>query len=263
VTAPTFFAARDSFRHNVLPQVIGLALPLGCVLWLQGPMAMGRILLVGLVAVSWHLAFSRVRGRVPEPSGVVAALTVAVLVPPDAPLWQLALGMTIGIVIGEEIFGGRGRSFVHPAVVALTFLMFSFPGETYRTGPAFPAWSILPGMALLLGTGQAAWRILAGLGAAFMLYLWTVGEAPAPLLSGATMVAILYLAADPVASAATNPGRVAHGALVAGLTILFSRAGEIFGSVVFAILMASVFAPVIDRIVITLHMRRRAARYGR
>jgi Na+-transporting NADH:ubiquinone oxidoreductase, subunit NqrB len=31
--------------------------------------------------------------------------------PPDMPLWQVALGISFGIVIGKEVFGGTGKTF--------------------------------------------------------------------------------------------------------------------------------------------------------
>ncbi|MHB2264527.1 RnfABCDGE type electron transport complex subunit D [Aliihoeflea sp. PC F10.4] len=260
---PAFIAPGSAFRHSVFPALLGLALPLAAILLLQGPVVLPRIVLLLIVTLFWQALFCRVRGRAMEPSGIVTALLVAILVPADAPFWQLALGMTFGIVIGEQIFGGRGRNFVHPAVVVLAFVMFSFTDATYRAGPDIPVWTLLPALVLLLVTGQAARRILLGFAIAMPLVLWAVGGEPAaPFLSGAIVFAVLYLAADPVASASTNPGRVIHGLLVGTLAALFSQAGELFGSVVFAILMASIFAPTIDQIIIALHIRRRAARHG-
>ena len=49
-------------------------------------------------------------------------------------------------------------------------------------------------------------------------------------LQGSSVLVLLYLAADPVASAATNPGRWLYGALVGGLTVLFSTVGPGFGA---------------------------------
>ncbi len=82
------------------------------------------------------------------------------------------------------------------------------------------------------------------------------------LLSGAICCAILFLAADPVCSAATNPGRWAQGILTGLLIGLFSQSGSVFGAAVFAILMSSIFAPLIDYVVVALHVKRRAKHYG-
>jgi Na+-transporting NADH:ubiquinone oxidoreductase subunit B len=47
--------------------------------------------------------------------------------PPDAPLWQVALGISFGLVIGKEIFGGTGKNFLNPALTGRAFLYFAYP----------------------------------------------------------------------------------------------------------------------------------------
>jgi Na+-transporting NADH:ubiquinone oxidoreductase subunit B len=34
--------------------------------------------------------------------------------PPDLPLWQAAMGISFGVVIGKEVFGGTGKNFLNP-----------------------------------------------------------------------------------------------------------------------------------------------------
>ena len=47
--------------------------------------------------------------------------------PPTIPLWQVAIGIAFGVVIGKEIFGGTGRNFLNPALTARAFLYFAYP----------------------------------------------------------------------------------------------------------------------------------------
>ena len=47
--------------------------------------------------------------------------------PPNAPLWQCALGIAVGLVIGKEIFGGVGMNIFNPALMARAFLYFTYP----------------------------------------------------------------------------------------------------------------------------------------
>jgi len=49
--------------------------------------------------------------------------------PPSIPLWQVALGISFGVVIGKEIFGGTGKNFMNPALVGRAFLFFAFPAQ--------------------------------------------------------------------------------------------------------------------------------------
>ena len=49
--------------------------------------------------------------------------------PPTLPLWQAALGISFGVVIAKEIFGGTGRNFLNPALAGRAFLFFAYPAQ--------------------------------------------------------------------------------------------------------------------------------------
>jgi len=88
------------------------------------------ILAVALVVCAfWRQVFKRSRtagsGSVP----IVTALIFTLVLPPGAPLWQVALGMSFGLVVGKEIFGGTGKNFMNPALVGLAFLFLAYPND--------------------------------------------------------------------------------------------------------------------------------------
>ncbi|WP_185984797.1 RnfABCDGE type electron transport complex subunit D [Aureimonas mangrovi] len=242
----------------------GLCPPLAVLLIIEGPTLLLRFAVLACIALGWTFVFARVRGRAMRLDGLVTAALLALLLPAEAPLWHLLLGASFGVVLAEEIFGGRGRGFVHPAVATLCFLAFSFTSPDYRQDPGVPLLAVLPAFALLILAGQASWRLL---GAAFAM-LWLVlalqgGADPLDVLSsGGVLIAFVFLGADPVASGATQAGRWLHGALLGLLAGLFMQAGPAFGSVVFAVLMASIFAPTLDALVVALHARWREARHA-
>jgi Na+-transporting NADH:ubiquinone oxidoreductase subunit B len=62
--------------------------------------------------------------------------------PPTIPLWQVALGISFGIVIGKEIFGGTGRNFLNPALTGRAFLYFAYPAQ--NSGDA--VWTAISGV---------------------------------------------------------------------------------------------------------------------
>ena len=98
-----------------------LAFGLACVL----PLAF----VVGVFGWLWERLFSRRRqGRHDEALPVVVTLFV-LIVPPTLPLWQAAVGVSVAVVLGLEIFGGTGRNAVNPALVGLAFLTFAYPGS--------------------------------------------------------------------------------------------------------------------------------------
>ncbi|MEM1248158.1 MAG: NADH:ubiquinone reductase (Na(+)-transporting) subunit B [Acidobacteriota bacterium] len=58
-------------------------------------------------------------------SGMLFPLTL----PPTIPLWQVALGISFGVFVGKEIFGGTGMNVLNPALTARVFLFFAYPAE--------------------------------------------------------------------------------------------------------------------------------------
>jgi Na+-transporting NADH:ubiquinone oxidoreductase subunit B len=253
-----------AWGRSDLPAIAGLVLPMAVLTTVQGPELWLRFAFVLVVTLGLQLLFARIRRLPLDLSGVVTAGIVAIAVPVGAPLYQLLLGIAFGVVIGEQVFGGRGRSFLHPAVVTLAFLTFSFADQDYRTGPDLAWWLLLPALVLLLVSGQASWRILVAAVGVLLLAGFAQGNAEpwAPLLQGSIVLTLLYLAADPISSAATNPGRWIYGLLVGGLAVLFATVGPALGAAVFAVLLASIFAPLIDRVVIILHAFWREKRHG-
>lgn len=49
--------------------------------------------------------------------------------PPDIPLWMLAIAVAFAVIIGKEVFGGTGMNIVNPALLARAFLFFSYPSK--------------------------------------------------------------------------------------------------------------------------------------
>ena len=55
--------------------------------------------------------------------------------------WMVAMGISFGIVIGKEVFGGTGKNFLNPALTGRAFLYFAYPA--YMSGDA--VWSAVDG----------------------------------------------------------------------------------------------------------------------
>ncbi len=129
------------------------------------------------------------------------------------------------------------------------------------------------GAAYLLYTGVASWRIMLGsflgmVGA--VLLLNTFGPADDPnfavpwywhMVLGGWAFGTVFLATDPVAAATTNPGRWAFGLFVGAVTIIVRVTNPTYyDGTLFALLLASVFAPLFDYVVVQRNIKRRAAR---
>lgn len=76
-----------------------------------------------------ELIFSMIRKHEVNEGFLVTGLLFPLTLPPTIPLWQVALGIAFGVVIGKEVFGGTGRNFLNPALTARAFLYFNNPLE--------------------------------------------------------------------------------------------------------------------------------------
>ena len=85
-----------------------------------------------IVGILWEMIFAVVRKHEISEGAFVTTILFALCCPPDAPLWQVALGISFGIVIGKEVFGGTGKNFLNPALAGRVFLYFAYP--TYWSG---------------------------------------------------------------------------------------------------------------------------------
>ena len=82
-----------------------------------------------LVGIAWEVLFAMKRGHEVNEGFFVTSILFALICPPDAPLWQVALGISFGVVIGKEVFGGTGKNFLNPALTARAFLYFAYPAQ--------------------------------------------------------------------------------------------------------------------------------------
>ena len=80
----------------------------------------------------WEVLFATVRGHEVNEGFLVSSMLYTLILPPDIPLWQVALGISFGIVIGKEVFGGTGKNFLNPALTGRAFLFFAYPA--YMSG---------------------------------------------------------------------------------------------------------------------------------
>lgn len=82
-----------------------------------------------LVGISWEILFAMKRGHEVNEGFFVTSILFALTCPPDIPLWQVALGISFGVVIGKEVFGGTGKNFLNPALAGRAFLYFAYPAQ--------------------------------------------------------------------------------------------------------------------------------------
>ncbi|MDF1691111.1 MAG: NADH:ubiquinone reductase (Na(+)-transporting) subunit B [Zhongshania sp.] len=82
-----------------------------------------------LVGGFWEVLFAMKRGHEVNEGFFVTSILFALICPPSIPLWQVALGISFGVVIAKEVFGGTGKNFLNPALAGRAFLFFAYPAQ--------------------------------------------------------------------------------------------------------------------------------------
>ncbi len=95
----------------------------------------GLLTVMPLIIVSyaagffWEILFAVIRKHPISEGFLVTGLLFPMTLPPSVPLWQVAVGISFGVVIGKEVFGGTGRNIFNPALTARAFLFFAYPAR--------------------------------------------------------------------------------------------------------------------------------------
>jgi Na+-transporting NADH:ubiquinone oxidoreductase subunit B len=137
------------------------------------------------------------------------------------------------------------------------------------------ALACLLGLVVLLYTGVASWRIVAGGSLGLLAGVWVlqsldVGRSITQLpwhwhlVSGSFAFGLVYLATDPVTAATTNAGRWLYGGIIGVFVAVVRIANPSHqDGVILALLLGNVMAPLLDRMVALAQLRwNRAGRGG-
>ncbi len=100
----------------------------------------------------WEVLFASVRKHEVNEGFFATSILFALTLPPMIPLWQVALGISFGIVVAKEVFGGTGRNFLNPALAGRAFLYFAYPADA--SGDA--VWTAVDGFSGATALGLAA-----------------------------------------------------------------------------------------------------------
>lgn len=176
---------------------------------------------VFIVGGIWEVLFAVVRKHEVNEGFFVTSILFALIVPPTLPLWQAALGITFGVVVAKEVFGGTGKNFMNPALAGRAFLFFAYPAQL---------------------SGDAVWTAVDGFSGATALSQWAA-EGAAGLKHVVTGQPITWMDAF-IGNIPGSVGEVSTLALIiGGLFIVFARiaswriiAGVFLGMVVTSLL---------------------------
>lgn len=120
----------DSWQHAIIGALTGYD---GSSIWdnmIYGAMHFLPIYLTAFaVGGFWEVLFAAVRKHEVNEGFFVTSILFALSLPATIPLWQVALGITFGVVLAKEVFGGTGKNFLNPALAGRAFLFFAYPAS--------------------------------------------------------------------------------------------------------------------------------------
>lgn len=306
-----------------------------------------------VIGLGIEFFFAAKRGHGIEEGFLVTGALIPLIMPPDIPIWILAMAIAFAVIIGKEAFGGTGMNIWNIALLARVFVFFAYPTtisgdqvwvgglEAVAPGAAVEygwwqttfcntlfewfGWStfdvgahvvdgysgatplalayeggwakvtehfttaqmwwgaipgsigetskplIIVGALMLIATGIASWRVMAGMivglvGTALLLNAW--GATPFMeipwyfhLYIGSFLFAMAFMATDPVTSATTNRGKWIYGILIGAIGLIIRIMNPAYPEGwMLAILLLNTFAPLIDYYVLKQNISKRLKR---
>ncbi len=229
----------------------------------------------------WCKATGRTRS-LRDLSAIVTGLLLGMNLPSTLPLWMVALGSAVAIIIVKQMFGGLGHNFANPAVTARIVLMVSFPTamttfvtplsvDTVTSATPLAGYPV-DNLGLFLGNhpgtiGEtSALLLLAGglylvirkvitlhIPVAFIgtvaLFTFILGEDPLrAVLSGGLLLGSIFMATDYVTSPTKPKGKIIFGIGAGIITVVIRQFGNIPEGVSFAILLMNILTPLIQKV---------------
>lgn len=231
------------------------------------------------------------KNTVHDCSAVITGLLLALTLPAQVPVYIPVLGSVFAILVVKCLFGGLGHNILNPALAGRSFLLISFGSVMTRyTLDAVSAATPLAVLAdhgsvdllaMFIGNtsgaiGSSALGLLIG-GFYLLLSHSITYEIPVSmflttgvflaifgghglnptyllpqLMGGGLLMAAFFMATDPVTCPSTTKGQLAYGAFAGLLCGLFRVKGSSADSTTYAVLLANLFSPIMDDLIIPI-----------
>ncbi len=172
---------------------------------------------------------------------IMIGLMVALIVPPEVPIWVPMVGSLFAIAIGKHIFGGIGSYVFNPVLAAWVFLSLAW--GSIMTPVSFPQLGAISnlmlenGAGLLIGVSPIAllggvvliylkymeWRIPLSYFVTTVVLATLIGDNLSYVITGAFLFGVLFLATDTATSPVTKKGRMVYGVVCGILTVIYGH----------------------------------------
>lgn len=85
------------------------------------------VIVAHVVGLGIEFYFAYKKGHEVEEGFLVSGALIPLIMPPDIPLWILAVSVAFAVLIGKEAFGGTGMNIWNIALLARVFVFFAYP----------------------------------------------------------------------------------------------------------------------------------------
>lgn len=124
-------------EHSSFAEALHLKLVFGLVQFLP------IVIVTNVVGLGIEFYFAARKGHAVEEGFLVSGMLIPLIMPPDVPLWMLAIAVAFAVILGKEAFGGTGMNVLNVALLARVFVFFAYPTEISGDGPWVAAWSLV------------------------------------------------------------------------------------------------------------------------
>lgn len=80
-----------------------------------------------VVGLGIEFFYASKKGHSIEEGFLVSGALIPLIMPPDIPLWILAVSVAFAVIIGKEAFGGTGMNIWNIALLSRVFIFFAYP----------------------------------------------------------------------------------------------------------------------------------------
>jgi Na+-transporting NADH:ubiquinone oxidoreductase subunit B len=93
----------------------------------------GLLKVIPIVVVAYatglaiEFAVAQAKGHQIHEGFLVSGMLIPLVMPPDIPLWMVALGTAFAVILAKEVFGGTGMNVLNVALTARVFIFFAYP----------------------------------------------------------------------------------------------------------------------------------------
>ncbi len=280
---------KDSTRGIMLDVIIALlpAAVFGCILFgLPAILVIATAIATSIGAEAlWNLLLHK-KQTIGDMSAVVTGLLLGINLPSTTPLWIVAIGSIVAIIVVKQMFGGLGFNFANPAITARIVLMISFGQRlaqyvepiTDATSSATPlaegaapisAKYIFFGMySGAIGETSSFLLIIGGLylilrrvikpiipvsfiGTVALATLIAGGDIKTAVFGGGLMLGAIFMATDYVTSPTTDLGKLIFGIGCGLITFVIRQFSPLPEGVSYAILLMNILTPHINKLTLS------------